>query len=203
LNFLAHSYLSANNPEVLLGNFFADAVKGNHIDNFPPLVIRGIRLHRMIDSFTDSHPVFLESRHRIQENYGKFSGIIIDIFYDHFLAKDWERYSNKPLKTYSAYVYQLLINNFRMLPSRSKRILPFMVSQDWLSNYANFRGMERVFAGMDRRTGHISGMDHAVEDLKVHYEDIGNDFRQFFPEIIAFACHFLQEHDLSCEGVLL
>ncbi len=201
MNFLAHAYLSDDNPEVLLGNFFADAVKGKHINDFPQGMSTGIRLHRLIDSFTDIHPVFIQSKRRIQGNYDKYSGIIVDIYYDHFLACRWNHYSKKPLKVFTQYIYQLLIANYNLLPAKSKRILPFLVTQDWLTNYRNFNGLQRVFEGMDRRTHNRSGMKVAVEDLKLNYKQLEDDFKLFFPDIISQACNFLHENDLTCNGI--
>lgn len=201
MNFLAHSYLSANNPQVLLGNFFADAVKGNHLNDYPDEICAGIRLHRMIDSFTDSHPVFIKSKRRIRNEYNKYSGIVVDIYYDHFLSLNWSDYSSQPLESFTNYVYQLLIRNYILLPARSRRILPFLVTQDWLTNYRNFESLQRVFEGMDRRTGGRSGMKSAVKILQEHYEMLGNDFRMFFTEVMALACDYLHEHDLSCKGI--
>ena len=201
MNFLAHAYLSANNPDVLLGNFFADAVKGNFSNDYPEGISTGISLHRLIDSFTDTHPVFITSKKRIRSEYDKYSGIIVDIYYDHFLACNWKNYSEQPLKEFSQYIYQLLITNYRVLHAKSKRILPFLVTQDWLTNYSNFQGLKRVFEGMDRRTRNRSGMRGAVEELKLYYHELEHDFKGFFPDVILRACDFLHENNLSCYGI--
>lgn len=184
MNFLAHLYLAGNNEGVILGNFIADAVKGNHLDHFPEDVVKGIRLHREIDDYTDHHPVFRQSKSRLSYAYGKFSGVIVDIYYDHYLARNWKDYSSNDLATYVAKTYKMLLRNYATLPARSRRILPFMIAQDWLTGYAEFDKLARVFQGMSRRSRFKSGMEHAVEDLKKDYHDFESEFRTFFPDII-------------------
>jgi len=185
MNFLAHIYLSGNEEEVIVGNFVADAVKGNSLHRFPEGFERGIRLHREIDSFTDKHPVVRASKNRLSPKYRMYAGVIVDIFYDHFLAKYWSEYSDEELEKLVSKTYFLLIRRFHMLPPRSKRILPFMVTQNWLVGYRYFSVLEKVFYGMSRRTSHPSGMENAVEDLKADYSLYEEEFRAFFPEIIS------------------
>jgi len=184
MNFLAHLYLSEDNDGVTLGNFIADAVKGSQFDHFPVDVVRGIRLHREIDSFTDSHPVFRQSKARLSARYRMFSGVIVDLYYDHFLARNWHDYSDRDLEKFVSETYKMLLRNYAILPSRSKRILPFMIAQNWLVGYADLDRLARVFQGMSRRSRFESGMEHAVEDLEAAYPEFEREFRQFFPEII-------------------
>lgn len=185
MNFLAHLYLSGNEEDVIIGNFVADAIKGNTLHRFPEGFERGIRLHREIDSFTDQHPVVRASKNRLSPKYRMYSGVIVDIFYDHFLAKYWSEYSDEEIEKFVSKNYFLLIRRFHMLPPRSKRILPFMVTQNWLVGYRYFSVLEKVFYGMSRRTSHLSGMENAVEDLKADYSLYEEEFRAFFPELIS------------------
>jgi len=194
MNFLAHAYLSGNNDEILIGNFIADAVKGNHIERFREGIRKGIRLHREIDTYTDQHEVFLRSKHRINEEYGKFSGVIIDIYYDHFLAKNWNEYSEKDLSEFAIYIYRLVLGNYDILPARSKRILPYMVIHNWLVGYSRMKDLQWVFNGMSRRSRkYNSGMEGAVATLQKNYEDFHTDFREFFPDMIAHAGEFSKQ----------
>jgi acyl carrier protein phosphodiesterase len=196
MNFLAHLYLSGKEEDVIIGNFVADAVKGNLQGRFPEGMERGIRLHREIDHFTDQHPVFKESRKRLSPKYRMFAGVIVDIYYDHFLAKYWDEYSDEDLKQLVARTYFLLMRRFHMLPPRSKRILPYMITQNWLIGYRELNVLQKVFNGMSRRTNHSSGMENAIHDLQSDYELYENEFRLFFPEIIqhihAYRSNFLQ-----------
>lgn len=182
MNFLAHLYLSGKEEDVIIGNFVADAVKGNALQRFPEGMERGIRLHREIDHYTDRNPVFKASRNRLSPHY-RYSGVIVDLYYDHFLAKFWTEYSDDDLHRFVARSYFLLIRRFHMLPPRSRRILPFMITRNWLVGYRELNVLQQVFNGMSRRTSYPSGMEHAVQDLKADYDLYENEFREFFPQI--------------------
>lgn len=184
MNFLAHLYLSGKEEDVIIGNFVADAIKGNSLQRFPEGMERGIRLHREIDHYTDSHPVFKASRSRLVPRYRMYAGVIVDLYYDHFLARYWNEYSEEDLSQFVASTYFLMIRRFNLLPPRSRRILPFMITQNWLVNYRDLNSLQRVFYGMSRRTSHPSGMENAIRDLESGYALYENEFRAFFPEII-------------------
>lgn len=183
MNFLAHAHLSGENEDVLFGNFVADAVKGNDVLNFEGDIRLGIRLHRRIDVFTDRHEVFRRSVARVREPFGKYAGIVVDIYYDHFLARNWPAFHPRPLPLFAGNVYRILLDRYGLLPARTKRLLPFLITQNWLVGYAGFDGLARVFRGMDRRTGYGSGMRTAVEELKKNYDDLYGDFSVFYPLI--------------------
>jgi acyl carrier protein phosphodiesterase len=193
MNFLAHLYLSGENEGIIIGNFIADAVKGNHLGQFPEAVEKGIRIHREIDSYTDKHPVFLESKGRLQGTYHKFSGVIVDLYYDHFLARYWTDYSDHDLRQYVAGSYKLLLRNYGILPARSRRILPYMIAQNWLVGYADFDKLTRVFQGMSRRSRFKSGMENAVTDLKKDYTAYLEEFRNFFPDLIDYVQQYRKD----------
>jgi acyl carrier protein phosphodiesterase len=184
MNFLAHLYLSGKEEDVIIGNFVADAVKGNSLHNFPEGMERGIRLHREIDYFTDRHPVVKASKSRLSANYRMYSGVIVDLYYDHFLAKYWSDFSDEDLQQFVSKTYFLLIRRFQLLPARSRRILPFMITRNWLVGYRDLEILQQVFNGMSRRTNNSSGMENAITDLKADYDLYENEFRTFFPEII-------------------
>ena len=190
MNFLAHLFLSGPDEEIIIGNFIADAVKGNVINTFSPGIKEGIIQHREIDRFTDQHPVFLASCKRLTPNYHKYAGVIVDLYYDHYLSLHWNRYSDKDLHKFVAAAYKLLIRNFDILPPRSKRILPYMVSQNWLVGYSNLEVLQRVFQGMARRTKFNSSMENAVSDLKQGYHSYEQEFHDFFPDIINHMAEF-------------
>jgi len=191
MNFLAHAYLSGTDEEILIGNFIADAVKGSNAAAFSEGIQKGIRLHREIDSYTDHHPIFLRSKKRLQEEYGKFSGVVVDIYYDHFLARDWAKYFDRELSEFALHVYKVMLENYALLPPRSKRILPYMVIHNWLVGYSRFKDLQWVFDGMSRRSSkYNSGMEDAVESLKKDYPGFQKDFDEFFPDMIAHADAF-------------
>ncbi|PRX54758.1 ACP phosphodiesterase [Flagellimonas meridianipacifica] len=187
MNFLAHIYLSFDDSEITLGNFFADHVKGNKYKHFPEKIQKGILLHREIDTFTDSHPIPKQSSKRLHKNYSHYSRVIVDIFYDHFLAKNWAAYSPVPLDQYVSDFYDLLKENFDILPLATQRLMPYMIADNWLYNYANLDGISRVLNGMNRRTQNRSKMNFAIVDLQENYEDFEKEFTDFFKELITFS----------------
>lgn len=197
MNFLAHIYLSFDDPQITLGNFFADHIRGNKYKHYPERVQKGILLHRAIDTFTDAHPIAKQSSKRLHKNYSHYSRVIVDIFYDHFLAKNWGTYSTVSLKAYTESFYDLLQAHYTTLPLGTQRMMPYMISDNWLYNYANLEGIARVLSGMDRRTKNRSKMHFAIVDLEVNYTDFETEFTAFFEELITFS---RQKFDALCEN---
>lgn len=177
----------------MLGNFFADAVRGNKFGHYSEGIQKGIKMHRNIDTFTDQHPIVRKSKRRLHERYRHYDGVIIDLFYDHFLAKNWNRYSVIPLDIYSQSFYQLLNDNKEILPERTAQMLPYLQKYDWLYNYQFIDGMASVLDGMNRRTQLKSQMNLAIEDLQLHYNDFENDFLSFFEDLCSYANQLLKE----------
>ncbi|SDX24793.1 Acyl carrier protein phosphodiesterase [Lutibacter oricola] len=186
MNFLAHLYLSKSNKNVLIGNFISDAIKGKSYKTYPKEIQVGIILHRHIDSFTDTHPTVKKSMRRLHSRYRHFNGVIIDIIYDHYLAKNWSKYSEIPLEIYAENVYSFLNKNIDSFPEELQKMLPFMIEYNWLVNYASLEGMETVLKGMNRKTKGISQMDLAINDLKENYKEFEEDFTSYFQELIDF-----------------
>ncbi|GMT45846.1 MAG: ACP phosphodiesterase [bacterium] len=183
MNLLAHAHLSGDNEKLLAGNLIADAVKGKNWLRYSPDIRLGILLHRKIDDFTDKHPLVRQSKAVIREHYGLYSGVVTDIYFDHFLAVEWKMYSDTSLVNFSRYVYGILSRHFTMLPPRIKYILPFMIAQNWLNSYASSHELKRIFYNMDRRTGFRSGMKTAVSVMETHYETLQQNFRDFYPQL--------------------
>jgi acyl carrier protein phosphodiesterase len=186
MNLLAHIYLSKNNKNILIGNFIADAIKGKQYKKYPEEIQQGIILHRAIDTYTDTHDIVKKSKRRLQKRYGHYNGVIIDIFYDHFLAKNWRTYSNIPLTTFANTVYDFFTLKLHNFPEKIQKIVPFMIQYNWLVSYASIEGIEKVLQGMNKRTKGISKMDLAIEDLKLHYKDFELDFTTFFKDLEAY-----------------
>lgn len=186
MNFLAHLYLSGKNPDIILGNFIADMVKGRNIYRYKPSVVEGISLHRLIDEFTDKHKIVAKSKKRLRGKYGHFSPVIVDMFYDHFLAKNWQCYSDMSINEFLSNSYNILIINFFVLPPKAQKILPFMIANNWLGKYAEIKSLQRNFEGMAKRTKFNSKMEFATADLIEGYDSYYEDFMEFFPEIIKY-----------------
>tara|TARA_R110000796_G_scaffold88850_4_gene191893 strand:- start:48854 stop:49438 length:585 start_codon:yes stop_codon:yes gene_type:complete len=187
MNFLAHIYLSFEDDEITLGNFIADSIRGNKYKHLPQRVQKGIMLHRFIDSYTDAHPIVRMSTKRLHENYSHYSGVIVDIFYDHFLAKNWETYSTTPLDIFVDNFYDLLEDNYEILPDATKHMMPYMIADNWIFNYSKLDGISRVLNGMNRRTKNKSKMNFAILDLEQHYTEFENEFTSFFEELITYS----------------
>ena len=183
MNFLAHIYLSGNDEDIILGNFIADSIKGKKYLDYPQGIQKGILLHRAIDTYTDSHPLVRSSASKLYKNYSHYSGVIIDIYYDHFLASNWNHYSETPLEVFVADFYKLLQKNFEVLPAPIQRFLPYMVAENWLLSYASIEGIKRILYQMNIRTKNIVQMDRAANDLQEHYENFHDEFKRFFPQL--------------------
>jgi acyl carrier protein phosphodiesterase len=186
MNFLAHTYLSGCNDEIIVGNFMGDYVKGKNYVHLPELVRKGILIHRDIDTFTDAHIITRRSRQRLVERYHKYAGVIVDIFYDHFLASTWDQYCGMPLKEYVDRTYDVLKRNYKSLPQGIKVWFPTFLENNWMLAYQYVEGIELV---LDRMSANTSLPDHtnfAIEQLRGQYEEFQKDFQEFFPTIIDF-----------------
>ncbi|MBL7869333.1 MAG: acyl carrier protein phosphodiesterase [Flavobacterium lindanitolerans] len=186
MNFLAHIYLSGNNNFMKIGGFMADGVRGKDYEHFPDDIRKGILLHRAIDTFTDAHAVFRISKHRLHERYGHYSGVIIDVFYDHFLAKNWQDYSDEKLDVFVQNFYQSLEDNFDMLTPKVQNMLPHMERGNWLWNYQFVDGIGTILSQMDRRTKNTSKMGESVQELEQFYKEFEQEFTLFFKELREF-----------------
>lgn len=186
MNFLAHIYLSQDDPNITIGNFIADGIRGKDYKSYPKDIQIGILLHRHIDTFTDAHPIVRQSTKRLHENYSHYSGVIVDILYDHFLAKNWSDYSNTPLPEYVDDFYKLLETNIDILPERIQRMMPHLITDNWLLSYAKIEGIQRVLDGMNKRTKNRSGMHTATNELRAFYTEFETEFTSFFKELIIF-----------------
>ena len=186
MNYLAHIYLSGEDEQLKIGNFIADSVKGRKFIGFSENVKNGIILHRAIDKFTDSHPIVKKSVRRLFPVYSHYSAVIVDILYDHFLAANWSDYSEVPLEEYVAEFYDLLNENFEILPKRVKDFLPYMIRDNWLLNYATVDGIGKILFQMDQRTKNRSQMQLATKELKLYYSEFEEEFRSFFTDLEHF-----------------
>ncbi|UZO79860.1 ACP phosphodiesterase [Aquimarina sp. ERC-38] len=186
MNFLAHIYLSAEDPELKIGNFIADSVKGKKFEKFPLRIAQGIHLHRKIDHYTDHHPIVKQSISRLKPTYKRYSGVIVDLFYDHFLAYNWDSYADLPLETYSVEFYKLLQEYQEVLPKRVQNFMPYMIKNNWLLQYASIPGISSILYQMNQRTKNVSKMNFAIIELEQHYSLFQKEFELFFKELQQF-----------------
>ena len=187
MNFLAHLFLSGGASELLVGNLMGDFVKGRLDGRFPPGIERGILLHREIDSFTGRNLHFLSSKRRLDESFGLYRGVLVDLFYDHFLAAHWEDYTDVPFSLFISDAWRVLCEHREFLPDRLQRIMPFMF-RDWLPSYCGIEGIAAVLHRISYfRLKRANRLEEGAEALKRHYGELYRDFRRFFPELFAFS----------------
>ena len=187
MNFLAHIYLSGDNDLIKIGNFMADGIRGRQYEKYPLEIQKGIILHRAIDTFTDAHPIFRQSTKRLHQNYHHYAGVIVDVFYDHFLAKNWNTYSDERLEDFVARFYQSLSDNKSVLSERTLMVMPYMFEQNWLVSYQTVEGINRILTQMDHRTKNLSKMRFATNELSEFYSEFENEFTKIFEELITYS----------------
>lgn len=186
MNYLSHIYLSGDSEEIKIGNFIGDFVKGQQYLRYSPDVAKGIMLHRQIDLFTDSHDIVKECIKKLRPGFGKYSGIVIDIFLDHFLAANWQHYSFEMLPSFTKRFHAVLLSNFFLLPSQVKMFLPFLIQNKRLQSYISFDGIEKTLRIMVSRTSLPSEIEFAMKILEDEYDFFNQAFNRFFPEMIHF-----------------
>ena len=187
MNFLAHAYLSFENPQILVGNMISDFVKGAKKNDFEKDIRQGITLHREIDSFTDLHPETKKAMQYFRPLYRLYSGPIIDIVFDHFLALDLDRTNS--LKAFTSGVYKTLEEHRDSLPADFNTILYYMKRDDWLYGYRFKEGIKRSLAGLARRAAYLGDSQPAFEIFNEHYDALSEHFRAFFPDVKHYAKH--------------
>lgn len=192
MNFLAHIYLSGNDEHLMLGNFIADFIHRGDYSRYDDRILKGVRLHHVIDRFMDAHALPRQGAERLKPLFGRYSGVIIDIVYDHFLAVEWERYSPQKLADFADNAYQIFFKYTNLLPESVQGFLPFMSSQNWLVQYGTLGGFRRSLEGLSRRARFMTGFERALPIVQEYYGDYRNEFNAFFPEIIAQSKTFLQ-----------
>ncbi len=188
MNFLAHLFLSDQSDDALLGALLGDFVKGPLDQRYSPVITAAIRLHRHIDVFTDAHAAVLASKARVSPVRRRYAGIMVDMFYDHFLARYWEDYATVSLDIFTRRVYQVLSRRHAELPDKLRRIAPNMIEFDWLGSYREVNSVAAALDRMGSRLRRGNGLLDSGEDLLREYAAFEADFRAFFPEVILFAC---------------
>jgi acyl carrier protein phosphodiesterase len=189
MNYLAHLFLAEDTAESLIGNLLGDFVKGSlesHKERYSESILKGIETHRKADSFTDTHCIFRRSKHRLSKIHRHFTGVIIDIFYDHFLAKNWQLFSDMSLEDFASKVYQILEINRHILPGKLNKNLPIMISENWLVLYKSLEGIELTLQRLSGRIKRENNLLLAQDELKLNYDELEADFLAFFSEIISY-----------------
>lgn len=187
MNYLAHLYLSGESDEILLGNFIGDYVKGQQYLHYTDEVQKGILLHRSIDSFTDTHPLVREASDFFRPAYGRYAGIVVDVIFDHFLAKYWRYYSPITLRQFAKHVHAVLLSNFFQLPTRVKGFLPFLIQHKRLESYARLDGIQQSLHIMAHRTSLPDQTNQAMAILEENFPQLKELFERFFEELVQYS----------------
>ena len=188
MNYLAHAFLSFNHPDILAGNMISDYVKGKTKFDYPVSIQKGIHLHRLIDEFTDAHPVTAKAKSFFRPQYRLYSGAFIDVVYDHFLALDQKQFEvYGSIEKFSQSTYQLLETNFSLFPLPFQKMFPYMKSQDWLYNYQFTYGVQKSFQGLVHRAAYLNESEIAFDIFNQNYAELRNCYDEFFPELSSFA----------------
>lgn len=191
MNFLAHAYLSFNDPDVIAGNMISDFVKGKKRFDYTEQVQKGIMLHRAIDEFTDKHATTKAAATLFRPYYGLYAGSFMDVVYDHFLALDPDRFTHDSLWSFSQHIYQVLDKYEPIMPERFRVLFPYMKKQNWLYNYQFKEGIYNSLKGLVHRAAYITDSQPAIQIFDTHYNDLRRYYEVFFPELEAFVRQML------------
>jgi len=187
MNFLAHAYLSYQDPSLTIGNMIADFVKGRQLLQYGEDIQQGIRIHRAIDAFTDGHPLTRQATQLFRASCGRYGAVFMDVVYDHFLARDETRFTDEQLGHFAQSVYQLLESGKNDLPPDFRQVFHFMRTQNWLYSYRTEEGIYRAFSGLVRRARYLDvRADVPFAVLENHYQELAACYTAFFPELEAF-----------------
>ncbi|MCW3784855.1 ACP phosphodiesterase [Plebeiibacterium sediminum] len=183
MNFLAHLYLSQGINQLMIGNFIGDYVKGKKYESYSPEIQKGIILHRKIDAYTDSHPIVKQSTARFKPCYNRYASVVIDVIYDHYLAKKWNQYSDITLNNYVDKVHAYLLKNYFSLPNRVKGFLPFLIKSRRLENYQHLWGIEKSLSIMANYSSLPDKTTCAIKVLTEQYDELQGEFESYFNEL--------------------
>jgi len=188
MNYLAHLFLARHSGAAMLGGIMGDFVKADVTGRYPAEIAREIQLHRYIDSYTDSHPAVKASAQLFPEGRRRYAGILLDVFYDHLLSLQWQRWCDEPRQAMLDRFYAALTEHEALLPERLRAMAPHMVQLNWLNAYDDFASVDKAVQRISLRLSRNGEQLRAgIADLRVHYEGIAAGFDLFFPELVGFA----------------
>lgn len=203
MNFLFHMLLSGADEQILVGNFMGDFVKGPLAERFPERIRQGVTLHRRIDSFASRDDLFQCSRRRLDPLYGLYRGVLVDLFYDHFLVAEWNSWAEEPFDRYLARTRAIIEQQLAELPERLQKLVP-VIFEELLPSYAEVSGIGSALARMSRRMIRPNPLAGGEAELLLHYDDLRADFRGFMPLVRRFAADFVTaETDPSKRNTML
>lgn len=187
MNYLAHAYLSFEQPAILVGNMISDFIKGKKKFDYPADIQLGLQLHRQIDTFTDEHPATREAKQFFKPYVGLYAGAFMDVVYDHFLACDENEFPGNSLAHFAAGTYTILYNNQAVLPQPFAAMLPYMSRHNWLLNYRTLDGIQKSFEGVVRRAAYLNSSNGVFKAFVDNYDSLKTYYNAFFPAVKKFA----------------
>lgn len=196
MNYLAHVFLARHSSEAMIGGLLGDFVKGT-INDYPRGIRAGILLHRAIDRYTDAHDTVRASCALMSVRRRRFAGIMVDVFFDHFLACHWHRYTQTPLPAFTRDTYRQLLAHRGELPPRLQRVLPLMVANDWLASYREVEAVDAAINGISCRFRRANSMMGGAQEMLDNYAALSANFLQFFPELLHFVRLWCDQDSLS------
>jgi acyl carrier protein phosphodiesterase len=192
MNYLAHAYLSFNDPDILTGNMINDYVRGKKKFDYSAGIQKGMTLHRAIDTFTDEHPATKKAKEFFKADYRLYAGAFVDVVFDHFLAKDENEFTdNHALQAFAENTYNLVESRLKILPEPFQKVFPYMKEQNWLYNYQYDELIKKSFAGLEKRAVYLTETSRAFDLFKEHYDSLQTCYDEFFPHLKAFTIHHL------------
>ncbi|MCA0362812.1 MAG: ACP phosphodiesterase [Bacteroidetes bacterium] len=202
MNYLAHLFLSGKNDGIIVGNILEDFISG-HIEHpknayIPEDIKLGLKMHRMIDTFTDSHAVLKESKALFYPINGKYASIVMDVLYDHFLQKNWENYSSEEFDSFRKRIYESIRYQEDIQPENMKKLVNSMIEHDWLKNYIEIWGLEKAFNNLNKRINKPEvDLIKSLSIFEKNYDFLDLNFKEFFPELLNASRTFLKENHLN------
>ena len=194
LNYLAHIFLSNHQPQRQIGNFIGDFVKGRRFEDYPTEIRQGIVLHRHIDSYTDAHPVVKSTIELMRPTFGRYSGIVLDLYFDHFLATNFNSYSpNRSLANFSIRFYASSILHYKHLPIRVQGFIWHFITTNRLGKYKSIEGLKNSLQIMERHKTPAISPEAAIVYLKTEYQTLERQFHLFFPDLVNFVLAYEQK----------
>lgn len=187
MNYLAHGFLAGPDPALVVGGVAGDWVKGPLPGLLPQDLARGVALHRAIDAFAETHPAFCRSRARMSAGRRRYAGVLVDIFYDHLLARDWVEFCDEGLNTYCAGVYRQIGFRLHELPESSQSALALMAREGWLQSYRDLTGIADVLGRMSQRARRPNPLAGGEEEFMADPFGFTNDFRWWLEDAKSFA----------------
>lgn len=189
MNFLAHFHVSPPTTDAVVGAFLGDFVRGRleEKEDFPREMLLGIALHRHVDAFTDSHPLWQHSAGLLAKERRRLAGIVIDVIYDHFLCLHWETFSKRPLGEFADFCYTSLLSRTQFMDAETRAVVRRMKSHDWLNSYHKRDGIALAFRRLSYRSKALVGIQDAMEDFDAHFDEMEADFLKYYPQLVEFS----------------